>query len=86
MPLEKNITSINKIIGVKREREKKGRHSGKGAVVGALSTVYMSLTMRERGRFRLQRGLAKHVPSVIFFSLFNAWQRRVSQSLKPGFG
>ena len=44
--------SINKITGVKREREreKKGCHSRKGAVVGALSTVCMSLTMRERGR------------------------------------
>ena len=44
---------INGIIGVKREREKKkGRHSEKGAVVGALSTVCMSLNMRERGRSR----------------------------------
>ena len=48
MPSKENIMSINKIIGVKREREKKGRYSGKGAVVGALSTVCMSLTMRER--------------------------------------
>ena len=43
---------INKIIGVKRERKKKGHHSGKWAVVGALFTVCMSLTMRERGRSR----------------------------------
>ena len=43
--------SKNKIIGVKREK-KKGRHSGKGAVVGALSTVCMSLNMLEKGRSR----------------------------------
>ena len=42
---EENIMSINKIVGVKRE-EKKGRHSGKGAVVGALSTVCLSLCVR----------------------------------------
>ena len=51
MPSEENIMSINKIIGVKREK-KKGRHSEKGAVVGALFTVCMSLNMRERGRSR----------------------------------
>ena len=51
--------SVNKIIGVKRERKK-------GAVVGALSTVCMSLTMRERRRFR-SLGLAKRVSSAIFF-------------------
>ena len=44
--------SINKIIGVKRERKKKGRHPQKGAVVGALSTVCMSLNMSERDRSR----------------------------------
>ena len=43
--------SINKIIEIKRER-KKGRHSGKGAVVGPLSTVCMSPSIRERGRSR----------------------------------
>ena len=43
--------SINKIIGINRE-EKMGRHCGKEAVVCALSTVCMSLTMRERGRSR----------------------------------
>ena len=51
--------SINKIIGVKRKR-KKGRHSRKGAAVGALPTVCISLTMR---------GSAKRVPSAIFFPL-----------------
>ena len=50
MPSEENM-SINKTIGVRREK-KKGCHSGKGAVVGALSTVCMSLTMCERGRSR----------------------------------
>ena len=61
MPSEENIMSINKIIGVKRERErekKKGHHSGKGAIVGALSTVCMSLTMHERGRSRFLYNMA----------------------------
>ena len=47
---------INKITGVKREKKKKkkkkGRHTGKGAVVGPLSTVCMSRTVHERGRSR----------------------------------
>ena len=91
MPSEENIMSINKIIGVKRERErereKKGHHSGKGTIVGALSTVCMSLTMHERGRSRFLYNVAKQsVYQGQFFSLLDAWQRRVSQSLKPRFG
>ena len=43
---------INKIIGVKRERKKRDVTPKKGAVVSALSTVCMSLNMRERGRSR----------------------------------
>ena len=43
--------SINKIIGINREK-KRDVTPEKGAVVGALSTVCMSLTMRERGRSR----------------------------------
>ena len=51
--------SINKIIGVKRGK-KKGRLSGNEAVVGALPTVCMSLTMCEKGRSRsLKTGRAK---------------------------
>ena len=42
---------INIIRRVKREK-KKEHHSEKGAVVGALSTVCMSLNMHERGRSR----------------------------------
>ena len=51
MPWEENVMLINKIIAVKREK-KKGHRSEKGAVVGALSTVYMSLNMPERDRSR----------------------------------
>ena len=42
---------INKIIGVETEK-KRDATPKKGAVVGALSTVCMSLNMRERGRSR----------------------------------